>query len=432
MASVANHPAVIDDYLKKEGELGRVRGPFHRGPGWSSLVQVSPLGVIPKSSPGEWRLIVDMSSPVGRSVNDGINRDVVSLSYVSVDNLAEVVCCLGRGTLLAKFDIKSAYRLVPVYPEDRLLLGLQWREQLYIDTVLPFGLRSAPKLFNAVADALQWIIRSRGPRLVFHYLDDFALVGEPRSEECQGAFQTAREVCEWLEVPWAMEKAAEPATCMTFLGVEFDTQAMQLRLPQQKQHKLEELVLRWCDRTYASKKELQSLAGHLQHACKVVRPGRCFLRRLFELISVAKNPDRFLRLNKAIRCDLQWWRVLLRHWNGTSLMWELRSRDPDIHVYSDAAEGWGCGAVWGKAWLQHEWVGEARPSSIAVMELIPIAMATALWGARWEGKVVCFHSDNEAVVTVLNSLSSKAPELMHLLRCMFLFAALRSVLLVLC
>lgn len=60
------------------------------------------------------------------------------------------------------------------------------------------------------------------------------------------------------------------------------------------------------------------------------------------------------------------------------------------------------------------------------MELIPIAIAAALWGARWEGKVVCFHSDNEAVVAVLNSLSSKAPELMHLLRCMFLFAALRS------
>lgn len=136
-----------------------------------------------------------------------------------------------------------------------------------------------------------------------------------------------------------MEKAAEPATCMTFLGVEFDTQAMQLRLPQQKQQKLEELVLRWCDRTYATKKELQSLAGHLQHACKVVKPGRCFLRRLFELISIARNPDRFLRLNKAIRCDLQWWKVLLRHWNGTSLMWELRSRDPDIHVHSDAAEG---------------------------------------------------------------------------------------------
>ena len=72
---------------------------------------------------------------------------------------------------------------MPVYPEDRLLLGMQWREQLFIDTVLPFGLRSAPKLFSAVADALQWIIRSRGPRFVFHYLDDFALVGEPGSEE---------------------------------------------------------------------------------------------------------------------------------------------------------------------------------------------------------------------------------------------------------
>ena len=72
-----------------------------------------------------------------------------------MDNLTEVVVQLGRAAQLAKMDIKSAYRVVPVYPEDRLLLGIAWREQVYVDSVLPFGLRSAPKIFNAVADALQ-------------------------------------------------------------------------------------------------------------------------------------------------------------------------------------------------------------------------------------------------------------------------------------
>ena len=46
----------------------------------------------------------------------------------------------GRGALLAKIDIKSAYRIVGVHPEDHLLLGMLWDEELYVDTALPFGL----------------------------------------------------------------------------------------------------------------------------------------------------------------------------------------------------------------------------------------------------------------------------------------------------
>ena len=63
---------------------------------------------------------------------------------------------------MAKLDIESAYRIVPVHPDDRHLLGMRWRGETYVDTVLPFGLRSAPKIFNALADALQWICHFHG------------------------------------------------------------------------------------------------------------------------------------------------------------------------------------------------------------------------------------------------------------------------------
>ncbi len=72
----------------------------------------------------------------------------------------------GPGTQLAKADIQAAYRMVPVHPDDRQLLGMRWKGQLFVETVLPFGLRSAPKIFNALADALEWILVARGVRLV--------------------------------------------------------------------------------------------------------------------------------------------------------------------------------------------------------------------------------------------------------------------------
>jgi hypothetical protein len=153
--SVAEHREVVDAYVQGENRAGRLLGPFDRSkyPG----VQVSSFGVIPKSDPGEWRLIVDLSSPVDWSVNDGIDSRVCSLSYVKVDEIVGMVRSYGRGALLAKFDIKAAYRNVPIHLDDRWLLGLVWDDMLYMDAVLPFGLRSAPKIFTAVADALAWI-----------------------------------------------------------------------------------------------------------------------------------------------------------------------------------------------------------------------------------------------------------------------------------
>lgn len=58
---------------------------------------------------------------------------------------------------------------------------MSFEGELYIDPMLPFGLRSAPKIFNAVADALNWILKQSGIRQVFHYLDDFVIIRPPSS-----------------------------------------------------------------------------------------------------------------------------------------------------------------------------------------------------------------------------------------------------------
>ena len=169
--------------------------------------QVSRFGAIPKGhTPGKWRLIVDLSAPEGHSVNDGIDPELCSLEYTSVDQAARVVGSLGRYCRLAKIDVKSAYRIVPVHPRDSLLLGMRWQGGVYIDKALPFGLRSAPKIFNAVADGLAWILQKSGVRFVLHYLDDFLIFGPPCSDECQQALATTLQVCSELGVPVADEK----------------------------------------------------------------------------------------------------------------------------------------------------------------------------------------------------------------------------------
>ena len=423
LKSVRDHKEVVAKYIQGERGAGRLLGPFQRDR--MSGVHVSPLGVIPKSEPGKWRLILDLSSPEGGSVNDGITKELCSLSYMSVDEVAARVVQLGKGALMAKFDLKAAYRNVPVHPDDRWLLGMVWEDQLFVDATLPFGLRSAPMIFSAVADALAFIIKQKGVGWLDHYLDDFVVLGPPKSDKCSRDLKVALETCGEVGMPVAEEKTMDPSTLLPLLGIELDFEGLQLRLPPEKLEKLRQLVGSWRKRKGCSKRELQSLAGYLNHACKVVRPGRRFLRGIFGLISQFGRQDHMIRLNAAFRADLEWWHVFVGSWNGISMMLKESWQTPGVEIWSDASGSWGCGALWGTQWFQVawcEWPGFAT-ASIAAKELLPIIVATAIWGSGWEGSTVLCHCDNQSVVAAIKGGYCKDPAMAHMLRCLFFLEA---------
>jgi hypothetical protein len=139
------------------------------------------MGLVPKPHSSKWRLIVDLSFPRNGSINDGISSAFCSLQYASISDAVELIKHLGRGTELVKMDLANAYRIVPVHPEDQPLLGIYWQGNIYVDRALPFGLRSAPKIFSAIADFLSWILHWEGVLLLIHYLDDFLFFGPPRT-----------------------------------------------------------------------------------------------------------------------------------------------------------------------------------------------------------------------------------------------------------
>ena len=159
-----------------------------------------------------------------------------------MDDAVRRIRRLGRGIMLAKFDIASAYRMVPVHPVDRLLLGMLWRGKLYVDRALPFGLRSAPKLFTAVADDLLWIMGQHGVTEALHYLDDFLLLEASDSQQCAVALQTSLELCETLGIPIAAPKVEGPATVLPFLGILIDSGNGVLKLPSDKLLGLKRLI----------------------------------------------------------------------------------------------------------------------------------------------------------------------------------------------
>ena len=148
-----------------------------------------------------------------------------------MDVASQKVLTVGQGAMLAKFDVSGAFRTVPVHPDDRHLLGMRWKCHTYADKVLPFGLRSASKLYNAVADGLLWILVTHDDVQGIHYLDDFLLFGAPGVPQCAVALCKALAQCASLGVTVAPVKTEGPATKIIFLGIEIDTICMILSLP---------------------------------------------------------------------------------------------------------------------------------------------------------------------------------------------------------
>ena len=420
MASASQLPQIVSDYLLEELTCNRV-AQIPASTAEDIGTHCSPIGVIPKKNkPDKWRLIVDLSSPADHSVNDAISKEGCSFSYTSVDDVAEAIMGTGK---LAKMDIKQAYRIVPIHPQDRLLLGMRWEEAIYIDKTLPFGLRSAPLIFSALADALMWIMQKKGANPVFHYVDDFITVGHPLAPQCEANLRIMKGVCQMTGTPIEESKCEGPTTQLTFLGLELDTQAMQIRLLQAKLRALLELLSEWRKNKACTKRDLLSLIGSLSHACKAVKPGRTFLRRLIDLSTVAKHNDHFLRLNKSARSDIEWWFQFAQRWNGTAMLSSVVRSDPQITLTSDASGGWGCGAYCGSDWFQLRWAGPTIELHITIKELIPIVVAAAVWGHRWVGMTVQVRCDNAGVVGIVNRGSSKDQEAMHLMRCLAFIAA---------
>jgi len=178
MSSAGKQQEVVSSYLDKELKADCIALVGSQEEAQDVGVHVSPFGVIPKKGKAnKWRLILELSSPTGQRVNDGILKEECSLQYTSVGLVAAKIVELGKGTLMGKMDIQLAYRNIPVAPEDRHLLGMRWEGKVYVDKVLPFGLRSAPIIFTAVANALQFIMEQQGTTWVVHYLDDFLTLG---------------------------------------------------------------------------------------------------------------------------------------------------------------------------------------------------------------------------------------------------------------
>ena len=171
------------------------------------------------------------------------------------------------------------------------------------------------------------------------------------------------------------------------------------------------------------KKEVHQTATALSFACKVVAPGRIFLRHLIDLSCTVSGLNHRIRITREAQADIDWWLDFLPQWSGSSLMlqpeWTLSI---DMELYSDASN-LGYGAYWSGKWFLSGWTPDQDPLPIAWKELYAIVVARNAWGPQWSGKRILFHCDNQTIVQTWERGSSKSPDIVALVRALYRVAA---------
>ena len=301
----------------------------------------SPIGLVPKMTDGiqtGWRVIFDLSAPESSSVNDGIPPRYGAIVYETLDDAINLIAKAGRGAVMMKRDLKSAFRHIPVSQCDHWLLIFEWDGKFFVDMFLPFGLRTAPRIFNLFSEALHWAFETLYGWDLTHYLDDFLFVFPPGSDiERKSAIFD--EVLSQVGLTKAPEKDAT-GTVVTHLGFELDSQNMEVRLPRNKKLRALKAVYTIATASSVSFAVLEEALGFLSHCCQVVPLGRPFLRRLFSLLHRNTPNRRFFRtrIPAAARKDIRWWLYFLSSWSSISII-RLTRVNHDVATDASGVKG---------------------------------------------------------------------------------------------
>ena len=396
----------------------------------------SPLGLVDKPN-GKKRRIHHLSHPPGQSVNDGIPLEFGEITYSTVNDVIAIVQRLGQGTVMIKRDFADAFRQIPVSPLDTPLLGFSFEHHFYAERFQPFGLRTAPYLFNLFAKLFHWILEQQLQAInnkaqVIHYLDDFIVLLPPGSDWRPISLrfqQLAHEV--GLKIK---NQKNEEGTLVNFGGVIFDTREMAIRLPAEKREKGLAIISKHQGAASISLHDLQQLTGFLNFVTLVVPLGRAFIRRLYNLqLYFPQNPHARRRISAEERKDLVWWGNLLLPLSAIERRFLPIVRQ-GFSMWTDASGLKGLGGYY-QAEPYHSLLHirpveafmlalprhiQHREEHINAKEMRAVEEGFLRWGQHWRGCRVTLYIDNQAVVYAIKNRTIRGSTMDILRRCLLL------------
>lgn len=423
----------IDNYISKEIENGHICGPFDSNP-FRIKPSIAPLFTVPKKEGGR-RVIVDCSYGGYYSVNDGIPIDTFlgvesQLHYPRHEQFIELLLKSGKNCKIWKCDLSKAFRQFPVDPHDYAFQCFRWKEKIYVDKRLMFGMRSSPQACQRTTNYVNFILNLNGISCI-NYVDDFG--GVSQAFNAFHDYTQTLQLFKDLGLKVSGDKCCAPSNIMTFLGKEYNTTTMTVKIPDDKRCEIIDCLHQFEKKSKCTKRQLQQVIGKLAFAADCVRSGRLFIARMLCVLRKYKYNHYRIYLNIEFKKDIKWWIEFFKQFNGISYIPDVLWQQPDTFFSTDAC----LKGIGGVNFVNQEYFHIDIPSKfsgahIGVYEIYAVYVALRLWEKHITNKRIKIYCDNQSVIQVVNSGRGRDEVMLHFARqiamiCAFNNAEIRLV-----
>lgn len=413
-AALENYPSAVllqpqlEAYLEEDLKLGHL-AKVHVSEVASPL-RVHPIALIPKSGqPGKFRLITDISSPNGKSVNDRV-PEPPKFRMVSIRDVFLRVC---RNSWGGKIDVAHAFRNIPLAKLFAGHLAFRVGDFFYFELRLPFGFTWSPFVWNSFSDFIQRYCAVRGINCVV-YCDDFLILGKNK-RECFRNMRFLLDLLDLLGIPVKPSKIVWPCQKIEFLGLWLDFRSLQVSASPERITSILGLLEEVLSRKSVLFRKLEKLVGKLSFVSQIISGGRTFLRRIYD--SYPKSRCGKVVITPAIRADLLWWKRFLPIWNGNAYMHPSFAR-PRFSFTSDASNI-ACAGSSVDSVISHIWSPKQVNWHINIKELWSVYHCLRCWSHKLRGATVIVGVDNSTAVAWINNGTARSPIAMKILRKIF-------------
>ena len=419
--SATMYPVQVADYIKTELMAGAMMGPSTQPP--FEWTHISPLMTRPKASGNDYerRVIVDLSFPPDMNVNMAIPTNMIyGTAYThklpTVDDLTAIIRDDSFAGYMYSVDIARAYRNFPTDPLDWPLTGIMHQNEVIIDLAMPFGARSSSLNMQMASQYIVRQLKLKGLNVLV-YLD--GLVGYAHNlEEAHTHYNLVIGIMADLGLPLVIKKLTPPTRKLTWLGITVDADTRSVSIPPGKlAQTLKDMQVMY-GKANLCRKDVQCLAGRINHIAKASKPARLFMARI--LAYLRGHPPGYTPISEGVRADLRWFLNFLLTFNRISL---IPPAAPTFNIEADSCLKGG-GALGNGSCYMYRYPPALAEAHISQLEAINcMAAVRALIRPEHEGCTVLMECDNSAAVAVFTAGRGRDPLILASARAIWRHAA---------
>jgi hypothetical protein len=333
-----------------------------------SGAKISGIMVRPKPN-GAARIILNLSAPKGRSVNDGIDKEDFPASMSSTTAWLEVLHKAGRNCWICKTDWADAYKHFAVREEDTDLQWFAWGGKYFKELALIFGASSSAGIFDDGAKVVLDLVcrRANMPKgLVCQHLDDVCAAAPHDSTAVHRFDQAYMEVADYVGIHLAPrddpDKSFGPSKRGTVFGIYYDTSTWTWKIPEEKLARLISNINEALETDTTDERTVKRIVGKIIHIKPLVPAGKFHTDAIMKWLANSQRDDH-VSADEETRRQLSFWVTLLRTCSGYTAIPYPFDTPPAwaMNAYTDAAGGSstnpasGSGGVMGRWWYWYPW-----------------------------------------------------------------------------